>query len=395
MKAILIVLDSVGVGYAPDAEAYGDAGAATLPHVAAAKGSLSLPNFKELGLGNIPGLLPGSPSIMGVPAVTAPRASYGVMLEQSEGKDTITGHWELAGLQLQPGFQLFPPGPPSFPDEIIAPFVARTGRGVIGNKAASGIAVIEELGKTHMASGDWIVYTSADSVFQIAAHEQIISIEELYQGCEVAREICDAYRVGRVIARPFRGEPGSFVRSQHRRDFAYQPEETTILERLTCAGKTVLAVGKIEDIFSGRGIAASCHSGNNYDAQCAVEAYAKQPGDAFIFANFIDFDMLYGHRRDPAGYADSLEATDAWLEAFLPTLTTNDVLILTADHGNDPTFKGTDHTREAVPLLVYQPGCPGRCLGVRHGFYDVAQSIASFFRLDPLPRGESFLMVAG
>ncbi len=391
MKVVLIVLDSVGIGYAPDASDYGDEGAATLPHIGKAVDGFMLPVLQRLGLGNIPSLIKGSPAIEGVPAVEAPEASFGAMQEVSQGKDTITGHWELAGLELNPGFHLFPPGPPSFPGDLLERFARETGRGILGNKAASGTVIIDELGEQHMKDGSWIVYTSADSVFQIAAHTGIIPIEEQYRACEIARKLCDPLRVGRVIARPFTGEPGQFSRTEQRRDYAFQPDEKTILERLHEAGVPVYAVGKIEDIFAHRGITESDHTGNNQASQGAVEAFMKRDGDGFIFANFIDFDMLYGHRRDPHGYADSLKQTDTWLESFLPMLKPDDILIITADHGNDPTYKGSDHTREMVPLLVVQPGRKSRSLCIRRGYYDVAQSIATAFDIEPLPRGTSFL----
>jgi phosphopentomutase len=392
MKLILIVLDSVGAGRAPDAADYGDEGAATLPHIAEAVADFRLPTFQKLGLGNIPSVIRHAPlPIRGVPAAENPLASYGAMQELSEGKDTITGHWEIGGLLMKPGFQLFPPDAPSFPDAIMKPFMERTGRGVLGNKAASGTAVIDELGPEHMASGKWIVYTSADSVFQIAANIDIVPLDELYRACDVARELCNPYRVGRVIARPFRGAPGSFRRTEDRRDYAYKPTEPTILERLKDAGIPVYAVGKIEDIFAHRGITHSKHTGNNRDSQKVVEEFTRVEGDGFVFANFIDFDMLYGHRRDAQGYADCLVQTDAWLRDYLPQLRQDDVLVITADHGNDPTFKGTDHTREVVPLLVYRPGRPGGSLGLRLGYFDIAQSAASFFGIEPMPRGESFL----
>jgi phosphopentomutase len=391
MKAILIVLDSVGIGSAPDAERFGDAGAATLPHLAEAVGGLHVPTLQSMGLGNIPGLLPGGVRIPGVRRTADPTASFGAMQEVSDGKDTITGHWEIAGLHIDPGFHVFPPDPPSFPDELIEQFEQRTGRGTIGHKAASGTEIIEELGTQHMDSGQWIVYTSADSVFQIAAHEDIISVEELYRGCEIARELCDPYKVGRVIARPFIGTPGHFKRTESRKDYAYTPDEPTILERLTDADIPVYAVGKIEDIYAHRGITESNHTGNTTSSEEVVEQWTREKDNGLIFANFIDFDMLYGHRRDPRGYAAAMEQTDAWLSRYLPLLTPDDVLIITADHGNDPTYQGTDHTREYVPLVVYRVGRPGENLGIRNGFYDIAQSLASFFGIAPQPRGVSFL----
>jgi phosphopentomutase len=314
------------------------------------------------------------------------------MREISEGKDTVTGHWEIAGLDLRPGFALFPPGPPSFAPELMAAFEQETGRPALGNKAASGTAVIDELGPASMAGrGAWIVYTSADSVFQIAANIDVIPLADLYAACAIARRLCDPLRVGRVIARPFRGTPGNFHRTEDRRDYAFQPAEPTLLERLHDAGVPVCAVGKIEDIFAHRGITHSNHTGNNRDSQQAVEAFHAQIDRGFIFANFIDFDMHFGHRRDPAGYADCLRQTDAWLASFLPRLASDDLLLLTADHGNDPTYRGSDHTREIVPLLVYGPGRPARPLGVRQGFFDLAQSVAARHGLPPLPRGVSFL----
>lgn len=391
MKAVLIVLDSVGIGEAPDAAAYGDTGSATLPHIAGAAGGLALPTLQSLGLGNIPPLLPDGLPIEGCPAVEKPLASYGAMREVSEGKDTITGHWEIAGLEIIPGFHEFPKPYPSFPRDLIDAFEKETGRPVIGNKAASGTAIIEELGKEHMRTGAWIAYTSADSVMQLAAHKDIIPLDELYRGCEIARRLCDPLQVGRIIARPFTGEPGAFERTEDRRDYAFTPDEPLITERLYDAGIPVYAAGKIEDIVAHRGITESIHSGNTAESQKVVEQFMKKEGDGFIFANFIDFDMLYGHRRDPEGYAVALRQTDAWLSGFLSGLGKDDVLILTADHGNDPTYKGSDHTREYVPLLVYRPGKSGASLGIRSGFFDIAQSLATLFNMDPLPRGQTFI----
>jgi phosphopentomutase len=390
VKVVLIVLDSVGIGAAPDAAAYGDTGAATLPHCAAAVGGLNLPTFQRLGLGNIPVLVPNGEPIAGVPPVAKPLGSFGAMQEVSDGKDTITGHWEIAGLQIHPPFHLFPPVWPSFPPELVAAFERRTGRKVIGNKAASGTAIITELGPEHLRTGAWIAYTSADSVFQLAAHNAVIPLPELYRGCEIARELCDPLKVGRVIARPFTGVPGAFTRTEDRRDYAYQPEEPTVLERLKDAGVPVYAVGKIEDIYAHRGITETVHTGHATASQEQVIRFFREKYDGLIFANFIDFDMLYGHRRDARGFAAALEQTDGFLRDFLSLLTPDDALIITADHGNDPTFRGTDHTREFVPLLAYQSGRAGGSLGVRHGFFDVAQTLATLFGLPPLPRGKTF-----
>jgi phosphopentomutase len=390
MKVVLVVLDSVGIGEAPDAAAYGDAGSATLPNMAHAVGGLELPTLQKMGLGNIPSLLPNTPHIHGCPETDQPIASYGALQEVSRGKDTITGHWEICGLEINPGFHRFP-AKDSFPAELIQAFEQETGRAVIGNKAASGTDIIEELGEEQMRSGAWIAYTSADSVLQLAAHNEVIPLDELYRGCEIARHLCNPMKVGRVIARPFIGRPGTFCRTADRRDYAYTPEEPLITERLVEAGIPVYAVGKIEDIVAHRGITESIHANNNIESQNAVEQFMRAAGDGFIFANFIDFDMLYGHRRDPAGYAAALRQTDDWLSRFLPMLECDDALILTADHGNDPTFRGTDHTREFVPLLFYRPGRKGTNLGLRHGFYDIAQTLAEQFGLAPLPRGRSFL----
>jgi len=387
MKVVLIVLDSVGIGAAPDAADYGDAGSATLQHIGETVGGLHLPTFEKLGLGNIHPEYP----IPGISPTEHPIASYGMMEEQSIGKDTITGHWEICGLEINPAFHNFPLAHPSFPSDLLDAFEKETGRPIIGNKAASGIAIIEELGEEHMRTGAWIAYTSADSVLQLAAHNDIIPLDELYRGCEIARRLCDPLKVGRVIARPFIGKPGAFERTEDRRDYAFTPEEPLLTERLTEAGVPVYAIGKIEDIVAHRGITETIHSGNTAESQNVVEQFMKKEGDGFIFANFIDFDMLYGHRRDPEGYANALIQTDDWLYRFLPILGNDDVLIITADHGNDPTFKGTDHTREYVPLLVYSPSQPAKPLGIRKGFYDIAQSVADRFGLPGLPRGLSFL----
>ncbi len=387
MKVVLIVFDSVGIGAAPDAADYGDAGSATLQHIAESIGGLELPALQKFGLGNIADTHP----IVGCPPAEKPLASFGAMQEVSEGKDTVTGHWEMAGLQINPGFHLFPKQIPAFPPQLIAEFEKRTGRKALGQKHAGGIAIMNELGEEATDSGAWICYTSADSVFQIAANIDVIPLEELYRACEIARELCNPPKVGRVIARPFRGKPGAFNRTEERRDYAFAPEEPLITERLVEAGVPVYAVGKIEDILVNRGITKSIHSGNTAESQKAVEQFMQKPGDGFIFANFIDFDMLYGHRRDPAGYAAALRQTDDWLAQFSPTLGDDDLLILTADHGNDPTFKGSDHTRELVPLLVYRPNHPGKSLGIRHGFYDLAQTLAAVFQLEPIPRGTNFI----
>jgi phosphopentomutase len=391
MRAFLIVLDSVGIGAAPDASAYGDEGSNTLAHIAQSVGGLRLPNLQALGLGNIPALLPGGIPIQGVPPAPAPIGGYGAMQEKSRGKDTTTGHWEMAGLLMDRGFHLFPSGPPSFPPEIIKEFERLTGRPVIGNKAASGIAIIDELGPRQLRDGSWIVYTSGDSVFQIAAHETIIPLPELYHACTVARRLCNPYVVGRVIARPFIGQPGAFHRTENRRDFSYPLPEPTILDRLSNAQIKVITVGKLDDIFAGQGVTQSFHVENNRDAEAAIIELGSCREPFLCFANLIDFDMLYGHRRDPAGYAVALEKTDGFIGRLLPSIMDDDLLLITADHGNDPTFRGTDHTREFVPLLSYGRVAHGRNLGIRKGFFDLAQTLAVFFGLKPMSRGSSFL----
>jgi phosphopentomutase len=390
MKAFLIVLDSVGIGAAPDADAYGDAGANTLAHIGQAVGGLRLPTLQSLGLGNIPPLLPGGLAIPGVACVSPAKGGFGAMRERSQGKDTTTGHWEMAGLLMEKGFHLFPHDAPSFPASLIHEFERRTGRKTIGNKAANGIAIINELGTQQLKEGAWIVYTSGDSVFQIAAHEGVIPLPELYEGCRIARELCDPYVVGRVIARPYIGQPGAFTRTENRRDFSYPLPGPTVLNQLSDRGIPVITVGKLDDIFSGSGVTRSFHVENNPDAEAAILKLAGQPDSFFCFANLIDFDMLYGHRRDAAGYAGALEQADRFLGELLPKLTDTDLLLITADHGNDPTFKGSDHTREFVPLLTFGAGQTNAALGIRDGFYDVAQTLAAYFKIPPMPRGVSW-----
>ncbi len=393
MRVYLIVLDSVGIGEAPDACDYGDCGASTLAHTASAAGPLRLPALQAMGLGNIPVLTDGR-SIEGVIPSVMPSAAFGAMRELSAGKDTTTGHWEIAGLHLPRPLHVFPPGPPSFPGDLLDDLRRLTGRDILGNKAASGTAIIHELGETQIRTGAWIVYTSADSVFQIAAHENIIPLRELYAACEIVRTRCNLLDVGRVIARPYTGVPGAFSRTDNRRDFSLPLPEPSILTKLANHDITVITVGKIDDIFPDSGITTSCHVENNPDAIRTVldltVSSTTAPG-TFIFANLIDFDMRHGHRRDPKGYAASLEEADPFLGKLQSGLQRDDVLIITADHGNDPTFRGSDHTREYVPLLVCGERMPPACLGVRQGFFDVAQSLATVFGIPPLPRGQSFI----
>ena len=391
MRAFLIILDSVGIGEAPDAADYHDTGSATLPHTAAHVGGIALPEFENLGLGCIPDLLPKGIPIQGVACNKSPQGAFGAMQEVSKGKDTTTGHWEIAGLEVKDPLHLFPPGPPAFPETLIADFERETGRKTIGNRAASGTRIIQELGETHEREGAWIVYTSADSVFQIAAHEAVIPLHELYRACTIARRLCDPYHVGRVIARPFTGKTGAYTRTENRRDFSMPPPEPTLLDILHDAGTHCVTVGKLDDVFANHGIDESHHAENNADAQTSLLELAGRLESGFVFANLIDFDMLYGHRRDAGGYAAALEQTDAFLETFIRRLRPDDLMIITADHGNDPTFTGADHTREFVPLIVWGRRMAGRNLGIRHGFYDVSATLADFFGMPPLKRGISFL----
>lgn len=393
MKAYLIVFDSVGIGAAPDAAAYGDTGTSTLAHTAQRAGGLSMPCLQSLGLGNIP-VLTDNLQINGVPPAESPLASFGAMQEKSIGKDTTTGHWEIAGLELTKGLALFPPGPPSFPEQLIRDIEEHTNRKVIGNKAASGTAIIDELGKEQMETGAWIAYTSADSVFQVAAHEDIIPLQELYDACAFIRQKCNDLAVGRVIARPYSGQPGSFQRTNNRRDFSLPLPEASIITHLANHGVHVTMVGKLDDIFPDTGFHESFHCEDNAGAIEAVQQLAKRPAldkDEFYFINLIDFDMRYGHRRNPEGYAKALEQADSFIADLIEKLADKDCLMMTADHGNDPTHTGSDHTREYVPLLVYGKAHKPASLGVRNGFYDIAQSLAHFFGAPDIPRGKSFM----
>lgn len=390
-RAILIVLDSVGIGEAPDAANYGDTGANTFANLAAAVGGIRLPMLEKMGLGNIPPILPTGKSILGVTSADNPIASYGALQETSQGKDTTTGHWEMAGIQLDKGFAILPAEFPSFPLDLIAELEKRTGRKVIANYAASGTKIIAELGEQQMKESCWIVYTSGDSVFQLAAHEDIIPLEETYKACEIARELCNPLHIGRIIARPYIGSHGNFTRTDNRKDYSYPIPEPTILSRLSEQGIEVTTVGKIDDIFDHQGMTKICHSENNNDAKNDLLKLIQNGQGGLIFVNFIDFDMLYGHRRNPEGYAKALEDIDKYLTELIPLLASDDLLMISADHGNDPTFKGTDHTREYVPIISYRKNSPAKNIGIRKGFFDVAQSLATFFAIEPISRGVSFL----
>lgn len=379
----MIVLDSVGIGELPDAPAFGDAGAHTLGHIAERVPMLSLPNLRALGLGNIE-------SVPGLAPVEAPKGRYGKMAETSVGKDTMTGHWELMGLHVTIPFQTYPNG---FPAKLLEAFEKETGRRVIGNKPASGTAILEELGEEQMKTGAWIVYTSADSVFQLAAHEDVIPLEELYDACRIARRLTQGeFAVGRVIARPYVGKPGAFERTGNRHDYAVKPPVPTVLNALKDAGLAVVAVGKIGDIFSMEGITESLPTKNNADGVDKTIAVMERDFTGFCFTNLVDFDSLYGHRRDPEGYARALEAFDRSLPAILDTFTERDLLIITADHGNDPVHAGTDHTREYVPILAWSPGMTqGAAIGIRPTFADAGATLLDNFGIAPMEHGTSFL----
>ncbi len=382
-RIIWIVLDSAGIGYMPDSAQYGDFEPDTLGHIAESLPGFSLPNLQRLGLGNIDG-------VTAYAETQEPWGAYGRLAEKSAGKDTTIGHWEMAGLYIDRPFPTYPAG---FPAEVISEFERCTGRGTIGNIPSSGVAIIDALGEEHMKSGKLIVYTSADSVFQIAAHEEIVPIDQLYLYCEVAREILQGeHAVARVIARPFIGIPGAFQRTANRRDFSLKPFRPTVLNALKDAGHSVAAIGKIEDIFSGEGITWAVHNESNADGMRHIEEVLQQFDSGLIFANLVDFDMKYGHRREVQGYAEALKEFDDWLGTFLPRLGDDDVLIITADHGCDPTHVGTTHTREYVPLLMFGEKIPaGKNFGTRPTFSDIGQTVAHIFKVRPTESGESLL----
>ncbi|MCS7460487.1 phosphopentomutase [Paenibacillus doosanensis] len=381
----LIVMDSVGIGEAPDAAKFDDYDVDTLGHIARERGGLNMPNMAKLGLSNIR-------EIEGVPKAAAPMAYYTKMQEASNGKDTMTGHWEIMGLNIATPFRVFPDG---FPKELISRIEEKTGRKVIGNKPASGTEIIAELGEEHVKTGALIVYTSADSVLQIAAHEDVVPLKELYEICEFCREITleDPYMLGRIIARPFVGEPGSFTRTANRHDYALKPFGKTTMNTLQEAGYDVIAIGKISDIYDGEGVTKAIRTVSNMDGMDKLIHVMGEPFEGLSFVNLVDFDALYGHRRDPQGYGQALEEYDARLPEALSKMTADDLLIITADHGNDPTYRGTDHTREYVPLIVYSPRFAqgGRELPLRRTFADIAATVAENFGVALPEHGTSFL----
>jgi phosphopentomutase len=378
---VLVILDSVGIGEAPDAADFGDVGSATLPHLAEAVGGIALPHMERLGLGRIA-------SIAGVSGDADPHGAYGSMIERSPGKDTTTGHWEIAGVILE---RAFPTYPNAFPAEVIESFEKAAGVATIGNVVASGTEIIARLGEEHLRTGKPIVYTSADSVFQIATHVDVISLERLYELCRIARDLLKPpHEVGRVIARPFEGPPGDFKRTPDRHDFSVLPPHDTVLDSIAKAGLDVRGVGKISDIFAGQGLTHSRPTRSNDDG---VDGILEQMGEidrGLVFANLVDFDQSFGHRNDPAGYAGALEQFDRRLPEILDALRRQDVLIITADHGNDPTTPSTDHSRERVPLLVAGEGVVPTDLGARASFSDCGRTIADLLGVETAIPGESF-----
>ena len=381
-RAILVVLDGVGAGENPDSHAYGDDGASSLEHCALAVGGLALPNLGRIGLGNIT-------PILGTPPAADASGSYGRMAEIGAGKDSTTGHWEITGVVLKKPLPTYPHG---FPPDLVAAFEQAIGRKVLGNKPASGTEIIKELGEEHMRTGYPILYTSADSVFQVAAHQDVIPLAELYHICVIARGMLTGENaVGRVIARPFIGEPGSFKRTEHRRDFSLAPLGTTLLDLLQAGGKEVIGIGKIDDLFAGRGLTQRDHTKTNKDGMAATLRWLERDFTGLLFVNLVEFDMLWGHRRDSQGYAQALRDVDAWFGQVQQVMQLEDAIFFTADHGVDPTYRGSDHTREEVPLLAFgKPVSAGIDLGVRSTFADLGQTLAEAFGVGPLVAGTSF-----
>lgn len=383
-RVIWIVLDSVGMGEMPDSVKFGDVGCNTIGNVSSKLGGLKLPNMEKLGLGNIEGM-------KNINKVENPIGCFGRFAEMSDGKDTTTGHWEMCGIQLDKPFPTYPQG---FPKEVVEAFEKAIGRKILGNKPASGTAILDELGEEHIKTGCPIVYTSADSVFQIAAHEDIYSVEELYKICQIARDmLVGEHAVARVIARPFVGEAkGNFTRTSNRRDFSLKPIHETVLDKLKASKLNVMAVGKIEDIFQGAGITEAVHTKDNMDGVDKTLEYMKEDKNGLIFTNLVDFDMKWGHRNNAEEYGRGLEAFDVRLAEIMEQMKDDDILFITADHGCDPTTEGTDHTREYVPFLAYGKALSkGKDLKTRKTFSDMGQTVADIFKIEPIENGESFL----
>jgi phosphopentomutase len=381
-RVILFVLDSVGIGALPDSEKFGDIGVNTLGHIAESTDNFKIPNLMKMGIGNIDG-------VDYIQADENPIGAFGRSLEASNGKDTTTGHWEIAGLYIEQPFKTYPDG---FPDYIIDEFEAKIGRKILCNKPASGTVVLEELGEEHMRTGSPIVYTSADSVFQIAAHEDIIPLSELYNMCQIARDmLMGEDQVARVIARPFIGKPGNFQRTSNRRDYSIKPYQKTVLDYAKEAGLKVKAVGKIVDIYDGEGITDDVHTKDNMDGVDQTLNYLKEDFQGILFTNLVDFDAKFGHRRDIPGYRGALEEVDARIPELMAAMKPTDMLIILADHGNDPAYKGSDHTREYIPLLIYGEEIKaGVNIGTRKTFADVAATVSDILNISATPYGESF-----
>ena len=380
-RAAIIVLDGVGIGAAPDASDYGDVGSDTLGNISRALGGLRLPNLQRLGLGNIAPL-------EGVAPTSTATGAWGLMIPKSAGKDSTTGHWEIAGVHLAKPFPTYPNG---FPPDLIDEFVRRSDRGVIGNIAGSGTAVLNDYGPEHERTGAWIVYTSADSVFQIAAHEDVVPLAELYRGCEVAREmLVPPHDVSRVIARPFVGHAGAYERTKNRRDYSIQPPAETLLDALDAAGIPRTGVGKVDDLFAGRGI-QSTHTASNRDGIAAISRWLGGGPNGLLFANLVDFDQAFGHRNDVLGFNGALVEFDEALPRLLALLREEDLLFITADHGNDPTTPSTDHARECVPLLAAGPAVRPASIGRRQTFSDLGATIGDWLGLAYRGQGASFL----
>jgi phosphopentomutase len=380
-RAAILVLDGVGIGEAPDAASYGDAGSNTLGNLAQTIGGLRLPNLERAGLGKIAPLA-------GMRSPDHTTGAYGLMVPASAGKDSTTGHWEIAGIHLTKAFPTYPNG---FPATLLAEFSRRTGRGVLGNTAASGTAIIAAHGEAQQRSGAWIVYTSADSVFQIAAHEETVPLDELYRACAIARELLvPPHDVSRVIARPFAGAPGGYARTTNRRDFSIQPPEPTLLDALAAAGIPRAGVGKVDDLFAGRAITAE-HGPDNADGIARILRWLRAPTDGLLFANLVDFDQLFGHRNDAPGFHEALRQFDATLPDLLTALREDDLLFVTADHGNDPTTPSTDHARECVPLLAFGPRVRPVAIGRRDTFADLGATVGEWLGISFRGRGRSFL----
>ena len=380
-RASIIVLDGVGIGEAPDAADYGDVGSDTLGNISRAIGEMRLPNLERLGLGNIAPL-------QGVGPTSTATAGWGMMIPRSAGKDSTTGHWEIAGVHLAKPFPTYPEG---FPRDVVDEFGRRSGREVIGNVAGSGTAVLNDYGPEHQKTGAWILYTSADSVFQIAAHERVIPLAELYRGCEIAREmLVPPHDVSRVIARPFVGSAGAYARTKNRRDYSIQPPAETLLDALESAGIARTGVGKVDDLFAGRGI-KSTHTASNSDGITAISMWLGSGSNGLLFANLVDFDQAFGHRNDVPGFYGALQEFDTALPGLLALLREDDLLFITADHGNDPTTPSTDHARECVPLLAVGPAVRPASLGRRQTFSDLGATIGEWLGIDYRGQGVSFL----